>query len=464
MVLVESFSGIRGVYGKDLNDDVARRYAYSYYKFLKRKKDKPVIVIGTDTRASSEPIKNAVIDVFEEMIDVGIATTPMIELAVRVYKADGGIIITASHNEPEWNGFKFLNNKGSVLMPEEMAYVISKFKEIEKIKEDVFLNEYLYKNEGKIKNIVKKDRDIIKKYADSIVKIIGKKYLKKIKNFKVLLDPNGGSGIILRDVLKKIGLKYDFVNDEPGKFARKIEPNEESLGYLKDRIKQDYGLGAGFDCDADRVEIILDNGIVSGQYILAMVVDEILSSIKNPEKEFVVVNDATSNIVREVAAKYNAKIKETSVGEINVLNSMLMYNSPAGGEGSSSGAIIPPSRCRDGILSLLIILRMMAKQNKSIKDILSSYAKYYNLRAKILFKHEVSIKKDKLKRYYLRKGYTSQESGDKSSLKIIVDRDSFVWFRPSKTEEGIFRVMADSKSEEKAKQLFREAVSVLKAK
>src|SRR3989344_2853173 len=118
-MLVESFSGIRGVYNKDLTEYTARRYAYCYYSFLKeRTKNEPKIAVGTDTRQGSAELKKAVIDVFSFVIDVGIATTPAVELAVREYKLDGGVIITASHNEPEWNGFKFLDRDGAVLRPE----------------------------------------------------------------------------------------------------------------------------------------------------------------------------------------------------------------------------------------------------------------------------------------------------------------------------------------------------------
>ena len=136
MPLVESFSGIRGIFDKTLTEEVAVRYALSYFNFLqdKFKKKQLKIVIGTDTRPSKDILKNAVIEALDcDIIDVGIASTPMTEFAVRHFKADGGIIITASHNEPYWNGFKFLDNDGAVLRPKDMDTVIKKYRNIKKI-------------------------------------------------------------------------------------------------------------------------------------------------------------------------------------------------------------------------------------------------------------------------------------------------------------------------------------------
>ena len=148
MVLIESFSGIRGIYDDGLDEKVAERYAYSYLSLLKNKnKNKKLrIVIGTDTRPSKDIIKNAVFEALDcDIIDVGIASTPMAEFAVRYFKADGGIIITASHNEPYWNGFKFLDNNGAVLRPKEMEKVVKMYISIKKLNNEIFFNKHLYK-------------------------------------------------------------------------------------------------------------------------------------------------------------------------------------------------------------------------------------------------------------------------------------------------------------------------------
>ncbi|MBI2658697.1 hypothetical protein HYX05_01165 [Candidatus Woesearchaeota archaeon] len=409
MALMQSFSGIRGIYGKDLTESIAVRYAWAYLSFLKDKtgKNKPIIVIGIDTRQSGAKLSDAIMGILDcSFIDVGIAPTPAVEFAVRHFNADGGIIITASHNEPYWNGFKFLGSDGAVLNENEMNIVLNNFrlktlKNFHKIQE---------------RKILEKNTEAIKEYIEFLYGIVG------IEN---------------------------------------IEPNEDSMVYLKNIIdEKNADFAAGFDCDADRVEILMKNGqLLSGNCILALAVDEMLSTINNPKSKTVVVNDATSNAVREIVQKYGAKLKEVEVGEINVIEEMQKSKAIIGGEGSSGGLIIPPSKCRDGILTLLMILAIAAKKEKKLHDILDEFPKYFTLRKKIEFdasKH--SIIKKHLKDYYSKKGFETRENGIKGSLKVITGKNSFVWFRASRTESNIFRIMSDSNKKEEAERLMEEAV------
>jgi len=248
-----------------------------------------------------------------------------------------------------------------------------------------------------------------------------------------------------------------------GEFNRAIEPNEDSLFYLKNIIDENKAdFAAGFDCDADRVEILLKDGqLLSGNYILALVVYEILLNATNTKNQYVVVNDATSNVVREVAQKLGAKIKEVEVGETNVVEEMHRLKSIIGGEGSSGGAIIPPSKCRDGILTSLMVLSIVAKQQKRLDYIIEDLPKYYTLRRRMEFdktKHN-NIKKY-LKGYYSKKGFEARETSLKGSLKVITGKNSFIWFRASRTEAGIFRIISDSDKKEEAEKLMEEAVGV----
>src|SRR3989344_5913319 len=191
MPLVESFSGIRGIYDDGLDEKIAERYAYSYLLLLKNKnKNKKLrIVIGTDTRPSKDILKNAVFEALDcDIIDVGIASTPMAEFAVRYFKADGGIIITASHNEPYWNGFKFLDNNGAVLRPKEMEKVVKMYISIKKLNNEIFFNKHLYKNKGQkkitIKKIIKKYNEINNAYTTYILNFLSKQDKIEIKNSK----------------------------------------------------------------------------------------------------------------------------------------------------------------------------------------------------------------------------------------------------------------------------------------
>jgi len=396
-MLVQSFSGIRGIYGKDLTDDISRKYAYIFNEFLKKKlkrerkiKDfptsksndfeEPTIVVGYDTRPSNKALKQSVMDSLFNIIDVGIMPVAAIELAVREYKADGGIVITASHNEPEYNGFKFLDNDGAVLRSNDMVTVINEFNKIINLSEEEFLDKHLYKKElkNRIKRVVKVSNNIIDKYSEFFKKIIG-----KIDNkTKIILDINGGSAIILKEIIKKLDIKnIKLINDKPGEFKRRIEPDEESLNYLKNIIKKEKAeFAAGFDCDADRVEIMQKDGtLVDGNQLLALIVDDILTKHKGT----VVTNDATSNVVRRIAEKHDCTVKEVEVGEINVVDEMLKLKSPIGGEGSNGGIIIPPSRCRDGILSIFYLLDMINKKKKSLKQMVNELPIYHTLQKKI---------------------------------------------------------------------------------
>ncbi|MEK6942583.1 MAG: hypothetical protein AABX00_00795 [Nanoarchaeota archaeon] len=457
MVLMESFSGIRGIYGKDLTEETAIRYVHSFSEFIKKKakKNNATVVIGMDTRPSGLILKNSIKEIVDcNFIDVGIATTPAIEFAVRHFNADGGVIITASHNEPYWNGFKFLGSDGAVLSEKEMNEVIKNSK---------FLKNFHKVQERKI---TEKNEEAIEEYKNFILKIIGKKNIESIKKSKqrLLIDPNGGSGVIAKAILESVGVEVIALNMEIGQFNRTIEPTEDALVYLKSAIeKNNADFAAAFDCDADRVEIMLSSGkLLSGNYILALVVQEALSNADKNKKHTIVINDATSNAVRDIAQKFNAKIKEVEVGESNVVHEMDNSKALVGGEGSSGGSITPPSKCRDGILALLQVLSIVAKQNKKLDGIIDALPKYYNLKKKVEFdlKNHDKIKKS-LKIYYSKKSLETKEiTGIKGSLKVITGKNSFIWFRASKTESGVFRIIADSDDKKESENLMEEAVKV----
>lgn len=458
-MLVESFSGIRGIYGKDLTDSIAAKYAWAYLSFLRDKSDKktPAIVIGMDTRTSGIKIMDSIMGILDcNLIDVGIAPTPAIEFAVRHFDADGGIIITASHNEPYWNGFKFLGNDGAALSEKEMNQVIQNFRTGS------------FKNFHKIqeRKIIEKNTEAMHEYSKFIFDIVGRKSIETIKNSgqKVVIDPNGGAGAAAKKILEQAGVNAIGVNMPYGEFKRAIEPTEDSLLYLKNLIdEKNADFAAGFDCDADRVEILMKSGqLLSGHYILTLIADEILSNAKNPQNQVVVVNDATSNVVKDIVQKHGAKIKEVEVGETNVVEEMQKSKAIIGGEGSSGGVIMPPSKCRDGILTLLMVLLTVAKKNEKLENIIEKFPKYYTLRRKMEFDRAKHGKiKAYLKNYYMEKCFKIMENGGvKGSLKIITGKNSFVWFRASKTESNIFRIMSDSNEKEEAEKIIEEAVKV----
>ena len=464
-MLIESFSGIRGIFGDSLTEEVAEKYAYCYHSLLKKKYKNPIIVIGTDTRPSSEILKNVLLEALNtDVIDVGVAPTAAVEFAVRHFKADGGIIITASHNEPYWNGFKFLNKDGSILNEKDATQVIEEYNKVKGLSLENFLAKYSYKSKGeiRIKKIIRKHNELIRKYSDFILKFV-KKDIGKIKRakIKVVIDPNGGTGIIAKEILEKAGVEVIGINMDYSIFNRQVEPNEDSLFYLGNTIRDNKAdFAAGFDCDADRVQIMLPrNKLLSGHYLLALITNELFMEGK---KKIVVTNDATSGIVKEVAKKNKARLIEVEVGETNVVEGMKKYKAVVGGEGSSGGVIIAPSKCRDGILTLLMMIKIVANKKASLDNILKHYPQYYTLTKKIKFKKE---KHNKIKKYledcYKTKNKEITKTGGSSGgLKVSIDNKSFVWFRASKTEPNIFRIIADSDSKAKTEKLLKEATEI----
>ena len=469
MPLVESFSGIRGIYDNGLDEQVATRYTYSYLSFLKNKnkKNKLKIVVGTDTRPSKDILKNTVIEVLDcDIIDIGIASTPMTEFAVRHFNANGGIIITASHNEPYWNGFKFLDKDGAILRPKDTEKVITLHNKIKKLSNEKFFNNYLYKNKSlkkfDVKRIYKKYNEINNAYSNYILSFLSKEDKNKIKNskLKVLIDPNGGTGVIAKPILEKLNVKVHGINMEHGIFNRAIEPTEDSLLYLSNEVRdKNYDFAAGFDCDADRVEIITSKSPISGNKLLALIADEVLKNAKN---KAIVVNDATSLMVKEIAKKNNAKYVETQVGEINVVDKIYELKAPIGGEGSSSGVIIPPSKCRDGILTIIQLLKIISNNKKSLDALIKTLPEFYNIKSKV----KIDLKKyNKIKKkiinYYKKKQCTIKDSKSRS-LKIYLNNNSYIWFGASKTEANLLRVISDSPKKEQSESIMKEALNLIK--
>ena len=464
--LVETFSGIRGIFGKGINPDLAYKYALSYCQLFKNKNS--TLVIGSDSRTSTPVLKKATIKAFSDfnvkkIIDIGVVPVQVCEFSVFKFKASGGVYITASHNEPEYNGWKFLKEDGAILYKEQASRLI---KDVHKNKKNRAV-----RSNSKTK-VINKNKEAIDEYIDYVLRKTGKSKVDQIKKsrLKVLADPNGGSSIAILDKLfKKLGVKAEIVNNKLGKFSRLIEPNAMSLAYLAERINEGgFAFGCGFDCDADRVEFVITKSssfakkmgqMVSGQYVLALACDTILAGSRN---QTVVTNDCTSYLVRDVIKKYNAKMKEVEVGETNVVRDMERQKSIIGGEGSNGGVIIPPIKCRDGIMTTVLILRLISEQSKSLPDILGSYPKYYSERLAKSCSPDQAVKiKKKLEKYFKGEGYKIRKTGGISGgLKIFMDKNSYLWFRSSKTEAGTFRIIADGDEHHKVKQILQKGSEI----
>ena len=457
MTIVESLSGVRGIYGLELTDEKIEIYAKLYSDFLKEKnpEEKIKIVVGRDARPSGESVLRSLIKGLDsefEIIDVGILPTPFIQNAVREFHAQGGIIITASHNEPEFNGFKFLNKEGGQLMPPEIEAIIKKANERNSSSGNPKNN-----NNNKIMNMHPEAIEAYKKFARAILKT------DRINTTaKILMDPNGGAGVFSKEIFESFGINAEYMNMIPGEFNRTVEPNIKTLGHLKEKIQQGgFEFLMGFDCDADRVEILLDDGsIVSGNHSIAIIADHLLSKAKEKEKS-VVVNGATSHIVREIARKHGAKFKEVDVGEPNVVGEMSRSCSIIGGEGTSGGPIISPSKCRDGILTSLFLLKIISEKDKSLKDIIQELPPYHNVKEFFKIKEDFTSSRERIKLYYLKKGFEVQEFGDSNGGLKAIKNGSWIWFRQSRTEDLVMKCFADSKDKNTSQTLIDEAKQLL---
>jgi len=445
--LVESLSGIRGIVREGLTPEVALDYGYTYGNWLKRKLDvNPKVVVGMDTRRSGPLLKKAMIDGLTRahchIFDVGVATTPIVQFEVRNRKCEGGVILTASHNEPEWNGFKFLWNDGSALTQGQMQEVITQYNAEYKANERPYADHYI----------------------EFLLEWIGEGCVSKIReaNFKVVVDPNGGAIIIvLQKLFDQLNIETIGLNMNAGQFAHSIEPTQQSLKEMAPLLqKHKANFGVSWDCDGDRLEIMLPNGkLISGHYILALLVHQVLR--ESAPGQTVVVNGATSGVVAAVAKKYHAKVIETDVGEANVVRAMKETGAVVGGEGSNGGGIIPPSQCRDGMMTLLKILELMVKKEKSLPELLQSYPKYYTRLANVSIEYEFvsSVQEEILKQ--LEGSKVQKIGGENSGLKLVWADGTFLWLRTSQTEKNLIRLLVDSLHKERTETIFSQAASWL---
>ncbi|MBU0979855.1 MAG: hypothetical protein KJ709_03540 [Nanoarchaeota archaeon] len=419
MELVESFSGVRG---KDLSHELVVKYAAAFNREL----DKGKIILAGDTRPTTETLKDSfkLSLLSREIIDIGVCPTPVFSHAIIDQEAAGGIMITASHNPPEFNGWKLFGKDGAIFTPERME------KTIHNSKTTIFQrgSQPRLGHEDPFHPYLEQHQDLIDEVKDLAP--------------KVLIDANGSAVIPL---IKKSGLGFKTVNMQPGMFEHEIEPTEEALKALPKMMKeQDCILGAAFDCDADRVEFILPGRYIDGGKTLAVL------AMTLEKGDTMIVNDATSHIVRQMAE--GIKVIEAPVGETNIVQAMDRHNAKLGGEGSCGGVIFPPGRCRDGFLTLLHIMKILKERPDAFEKL--PERAYLNEQLKCT---DPDIMINKALKHFKDHEITRQQG----SVKILMD-DGFLWLRKSLTEPGILRMIADAKDEKEAKELISKGRNLLK--
>lgn len=459
VTLIKSISGIRGTIGGNLGDGLSPldivKFTSAYGSWIKSSSNtkKPIIIIGRDARLSGQMVNNIVCGTLSglgiDVIDLGLSTTPTVEVAVTHLKADGGIILTASHNPKQWNALKLLNNKGEFISDNEGKYILELAeKESFTYSEVDELGAYSQRN------------DLIQIHIEKILKLpyVDVDAIKKA-NFSVAVDAvNSSGGIAIPMLLETLGVKQIHkIHCEPsGHFAHNPEPLPEHLKDLSDAvIKHNAHLGISVDPDVDRLALVCENGEMFGEeYTLVTVADAVLSHHKGGNT---VSNLSSTRALRDVTEKLGGKYSASAVGEVNVVTMMKETNAIIGGEGNG-GVILPELHYgRDALVGVAIFLTHLAKFGKSVSALRKTYPNYFISKNKIELTPEINVDDVLLK---MKNKYINQPVNTVDGVKIEFDKE-WVHLRKSNTEP-IIRIYSESQSLSTADELAKRIIEDIK--
>ena len=445
--LIISASGIRGIVGDSLSPELAIRVAKSFGIHC----GIGTFIVGGDTRTSHDVYKSAVISgltsISCNVIDIGKVTTPTVQQMVRHYNANGGIVITASHNPIIWNGIKLMNKSGSFMVGDEYEA----FTKIYESADTIAAGDY--DNVG----TVTIDNTALDKHIDLILDTLETSSLAG-KNLRILVDPNNGAGAVATPkLLDRLPITYDIINAEPnGRFTHNPEPVKGNLDQIAEALKVgNYDIGFVQDADADRLVILGENGEFIGEdYSLGLCVDYVLSEAEAPKS--VVVNLSTSNVIRDIATKHDATFYQTKIGEPFVTQGIRDNNATVGGEGN--GGVIHPKIGwgRDSLVGMVIALKHLAETGKTVTEIASSYPSYtmHRDKFKVASRDEIDTALAAVK-----EAFSTEELDTQDGVKVMF-ADSWIHIRPSNTEP-IVRIFIEAPSQEKIAALSEKVKRVL---
>jgi phosphomannomutase len=447
VALIKSISGIRGTIGGKTGDNLTPldvvKFTSAYGCWLLNQGTNKKVVIGRDGRISGPMVQNLVVNTLIGMgldvVDLGLSTTPTVEMAVVWEKAAGGIIITASHNPKEWNALKLLNQHGEFISAADGAFVLEKA-ESSDISYSTVDKLGSYSSE---KNYLQEHVDVIVNYPLVDVESIRK------RNFKVVVDVINSTGaIFLPPLLKALGVEEVILLNEEvnGKFAHNPEPLPENLVELSASVrkhKADFGIAV--DPDVDRLCFVCEDGSMFGEeYTLVAVADYVLS--KRPGNS--VSNMSSTKALKEVTLKHGGQYFPSAVGEVNVVTKMKEMNAVIGGEGNG-GIIVPDLHYgRDALAGIGLFLSALAQHKNGMRSFRSRYPDYFISKNKIELQNGIDVKGifEKIK-----KKYKKQPINTEDGLKIEFDSD-WVHLRTSNTEP-IIRIYAESNFETTANNI-----------
>lgn len=460
MALIKSISGIRGTIGGPSGEGLSAvdvtKFTAAFVTLIKKNlKDnkKCKIVVGRDARISGKMVEHLVVGSLLAMgcdvVNIGLATTPTTELAVVGEKADGGIIITASHNPIQWNALKLLNSYGEFLNDDEGKEVIR----IAETEDFVFANVSDLGEEYKNNTWGERHINMVCNLPIVDIEAIRK------ANFSVAIDAvNSVGGIVIPKLLKALGVDNIIeLNCEPnGKFAHTPEPIPENLIQISEIVRSsDVDLGIVVDPDVDRLALIMENGEMFGEeYTLVSVADYILSSTNGNS----VSNLSSSRALKDVTLKHGGKYAAAAVGEVNVVKKMKETEAIIGGEGNG-GVIYPELHYgRDALVGVAIFLTVLAKSNCKISDLRKSYPEYFISKNKITLDDKIDV--DAILDF-IKNHFKSETITDIDGVKVDFD-DSWVHLRKSNTEP-IIRIYSEAPTYTQAEQIAEEIINLIKS-
>lgn len=459
MTLIKSISGIRGTIGGKTSDNLtpidAVKFASAYGTFIKNRnpnKENITVVLGRDARISGKMISslvaNTLVGLGIDVIDLGLSTTPTVEVAVPLENADGGIILTASHNPKQWNALKLLNEKGEFLNGADGEVILQTaenddfdFAEVDDLGSYTKRSDYVQKHIEEVLNLELVDAEAIRK-----------------ANFKVVVDGvNSTGGIFIPALLKELNVSCVELYCEPnGHFPHNPEPLKEHLTAISELvIKEQADLGIVVDPDVDRLALICEDGSMFGEeYTLVACADYVLGRLGGGNT---VSNLSSSRALRDVTEKHGGTYTASAVGEVNVVQMMKDTNTVIGGEGNG-GIIYPASHYgRDSLVGVALFLSHLARQKVSCKALRESYPSYFMSKNKIQLTPQIDV--DKILVTMADK-YQHEQVNTIDGVKIDFAKE-WVHLRKSNTEP-IIRIYTESLSQDDADALAVRFINEIK--
>jgi len=449
MSLIKSISGIRGTIGGAPDDNLtpidAVKFAAAYGTWLKKHiyKTRVKVVVGRDARISGEMVQNLVqytlVGLGIDVVDIGLSTTPTVEVAVTMEQADGGIILTASHNPKQWNALKLLNNKGEFLNAQEG----------EEILRIAAANEFTFAEVDALGHITHNDT-YIQRHIDAVLSLLPLATLEAIRKrkFKVAVDAvNSTGGIAIPLLLERLGAEVVPLYCEPnGQFPHNPEPLKEHLADICAKVVEAKAdLGVVVDPDVDRLALITEEGEMFGEeYTLVACADYYLSK----KKGNVVSNLSSSRALRDIAEKHGVEYAAAAVGEVNVVTKMKEVNAVIGGEGNG-GVIFPELHYgRDALVGVVLFLSLLVEKGIAVSALRRSYPAYFMSKNKIQL--TTGLNPDKVL-HAMQEKYAHEQITTIDGLKIDFPF-SWVHLRKSNTEP-IIRIYTEAKTQAEADAL-----------